>query len=408
VVKSNTLDTSLIIFAATYLIIALGQPPLFRIDRTGAAIIGASLMIVFNVLDIETAYRAVNYETIALLFGMMIVVANLRLSGFFHLVSSFVTQRIQTPSMLLYSLILVAGILSAFFINDTVCLVFTPFVLGLTKRMRLNPVPYLLALCMAANIGSVAAITGNPQNIIIGTFSQIPYSRFAVKMFPIALAGLILCAVLIRFLYRKDFHRDKVSSDPERTKVHRPLMIKSLAVSIIMIALFFLDIPMPTVAVGAASYLLITRRVKPEKIYNAIDWRLLILFIGLFIVVKGFEHSGLAMKALDAIGEKTVGHPLFLSASSMLLSNVVSNVPAVMLLKPVIAAMPEQEKAWLMLAMSSTLAGNFTLLGSMANLIVIEGAKPAVKLGLLEYMKVGAPLTLLSLGFGIVWLNLVG
>lgn len=402
------MDGALIIFVATYLVIAAGQPPLFRIDRTGAALIGASLMIVFEVLDIETAYRAIDYRTIVLLFGMMIVIASLRLSGFFNLVSSVVTEKIKTPAGLLYSLVAVSGILSALFINDTVCLVFTPFLLGMTERLKLNPVPYLLALCMSANIGSVATITGNPQNIMIGAFSGIPYSRFALKMFPVALAGLALCALLIRLLYRREFSERELSAEPRRIKIHKPLMIKSLSVSILMMVLFFLDVPMSTVAIGAASYLLVTRRVKPEKIYNAIDWRLLILFIGLFIVVKGVEHSGLAMKALNAVGEKTAAHPLFLSVSSAVLSNIVSNVPAVMLFKPLISVMADQENAWLMLAMSSTLAGNLTVLGSIANLIVIESARPKVRVTFLEYCRVGVPLTVLNVAFGLLWLSLPG
>ncbi len=403
----NMLDRALIIFVLTYVVIAVGRPPIFRIDRTGAALIGASLMIVLNVVDIETAYRAIDYKTIAVLFGIMIVVANLRLSGFYHLISAVVINRIRSRSMLLYALIMTSGILSALLINDTVCLVFTPLVVGLTDRLKLNPLPYLLALCMASNIGSVATITGNPQNIMIGSFSEIPYARFTFKMFPIALAGLILCAVMIRAIYAKHFDGGPLISSPAKPKIHKALLIKSLSVSVVMMMLFFLGISLPVVSIAAASFLLITRRLNPQKIYNSIDWKLLILFIGLFIIVAGVEHSGFAEGVLKAIGGETADHPLFLVTSSALLSNFVSNVPAVMLFKPLMAAMPNRENAWLLLSMSSTLAGNLTILGSIANLIVIEGARSRIKISFLEYMKVGVPLTILSLCFGTFWLSII-
>jgi Na+/H+ antiporter NhaD/arsenite permease-like protein len=173
-----------------------------------------------------------------------------------------------------------------------------------------------------------------------------------------------------------------------------------------MLILFLAGVPMTTVAIGGASYLLITRRVKPEKVYNSIDWRLLLLFVGLFIVVAGVERSGLAKAALESIGSRTVGHPVFLVSVSALLSNLVSNVPAVLLLKPVMASMPDSETAWLLLAMSSTLAGNLTILGSIANIIVVEGARPRVTIGFVEYLKVGVPLTLATIVAGALWLTL--
>jgi len=401
------MDKALIIFLLTYVVIAIGRPPLFRIDRAGAALIGASLMIVTGVIDIDAAYRAIDYRTIVLLFSLMIVVANLRLSGLFPLVSAFVVRRIGSPTLLLYAVVFMSGSLSALLINDTVCMAFTPLILAITMRLGLNPVPYLLALCMASNIGSVAAITGNPQNIMIGSFSGIGYSRFAAKLLPVALTGLVLCCVMIRIVYRDSFRAGQILSAPIRYRVHRPLLIKSTIVSVVMLLLFLAGVSMTTVAIGGASYLLITRRINPDKVYNSIDWRLLLLFAGLFIVIAGVERSGLARAALESIGSRTVGHPVFLVGVSALLSNLVSNVPAVLLLKPVVAIMPDPETAWLLLAMSSTLAGNLTILGSIANIIVVEGAHPRVTIGFAEYLKVGVPLTLATIVFGTLWLTLV-
>lgn len=190
-----------------------------------------------------------------------------------------------------------------------------------------------------------------------------------------------------------------------RYRVHRPLLIKSSVVSGLMLVLFFTGVPMSTVAIAAASYLLITRRVKPEKVYASVDWRLLVLFVGLFIVIEGVERSGLVMAVLDTVGKKTAGHPMFLVTINAVLSNLVSNVPAVLLLKPIVASMPDPETAWLLLAMSSTLAGNLTILGSIANIIVVEGARSRVKIGFLECLKVGIPLTLVTVALGALWLS---
>lgn len=399
------MDIAFIIFLLTYILMALGQPPLFRIDRTGAAIIGASCMIIFDVLSVYEAYEAIDYKTILILFGMMILIANLRLSGFFNIILNFLANRIQSPIFLLYLLIFSSGILSAFFINDTICLIFTPFILDLTKRLKLNPKPYLLALCMSANIGSVATITGNPQNIIIGAASGIPYSTFFIKLFPVALVGLLICALLLQWFYKKELAVSVTKTPELRYRYNKPLVIKSSLLALLTVLLFFLNAPMEVVSIGVGSFLLITRRIKPEKVYNLIDFRLLILFIGLFIVIKGFEKSALFNEMVEAFRD-FVKTPLSLVFSCALLSNIVSNVPAVLIFKPLIVNWFNTEKAWLYLALASTFAGNLTILGSIANIIVIEGASSRVKIGFLEYLKVGLPLTVLSLMAGVIILSL--
>src|SRR5262245_51663284 len=196
---------AVLIFAATYLVLAVGQIPFLRVDRTGAAIVGASLMLAFNVLTVEEAYAAINYDTIILLFGMMIVVANLRLSGFFTLVSEWVVEHARRPILLLTGIVLVAGVFSAFFVNDTMCLVLTPLVLEITTSLRRNPVPYLLAVAMASNIGSVATITGNPQNMMVGSFSRIPYREFAAALAPVAAVGLVLTVAVVTGMAQKEY-----------------------------------------------------------------------------------------------------------------------------------------------------------------------------------------------------------
>jgi len=376
--------------------------PGLRVDRTGAAIIGASLMLAFGVLTPRQAYDSIDYDTIMLLFGMMIVVANLRLSGFFTLVSAWVVEHARRPIWLLCGVVLVAGLFSAFFVNDTMCLVLTPLVLEIAERLRRNPVPYLLAVAMAANIGSTATITGNPQNMMIGSFSRIPYNTFALRLAPIAALGLALTVLVLAAIYRTEFRREEPLSVPHPpVRLRKPLMWKSLAVSAGMIACFFAGQPVPEVAVVAGALLLITRRIKPEHIYREIDWSLLVMFIGLFIVVAGLERTSVPGDLFAAASRYHLERTAPLAIFTALLSNLVSNVPAVLVLRSFVTHLPDQTKAWLTLAMASTLAGNLTVLGSVANLIVVQRARAKAEISFWEYAKAGVPLTALTLALGI-------
>jgi Na+/H+ antiporter NhaD/arsenite permease-like protein len=375
------MPAAIIIFAVTYLVLALGRLPGFRVDRTGAAIIGASLMLAFNVLSVAEANAAIDYDTIMLLFGMMIVVANLRLSGFFTLVSAWVVEHAHRPLLLLGAIVLVSGFFSAFFVNDTMCLVLTPLVLEIAMHLKRNPTPYLLAVAMASNIGSVATITGNPQNMMIGSFSRIPYRDFSAALAPVALAGLAIAAAVIVLMYRREFASEpKVAIEPVRVRVNRVLLWKSLAVAAAMVAFFFAGWPVPKVALIAGAVLLVTRRVKPEKVYLQIDWPLL-------------------------VSRLRLGNTGLLSAAAAILSNMVSNVPAVLIFKPFVAHLADPRHGWLALAMSSTLAGNLTMLGSVANLIVVQKAKGHVEIGFWEYARTGAVIASATIAFGVWWLG---
>jgi len=398
----NTTLAAALIFLGTYLVLALGRLPGFRVDRTGAAIIGAGLMIGFNILTLEEAYASIDYNTIILLFGMMIVVANLRLSGFFAAVSEWVVEHAHHPLTLLASIILVSGVFSAFFVNDTMCLVLTPLVLDIVLALGRHPVPYLLAVAMASNIGSVATITGNPQNMMIGIFSGIPYREFAAELAPAGAAGLVFTFVLIAIVYRKEFRRQEpVILERRRIRVNRVLMWKSLAVSGLMILFFFIGWPIAKVAIVAGALLLITRRVKPEKIYHEIDFSLLVLFVGLFVVIAGIEKTPLPSHAIGFVSGSGLDRPAVLSAVAAVLSNLASNVPAVLLFKPLVPHLPDPRQAWLVLAMASTLAGNLTVLGSVANLIVIQKARRQVSISFREHFKVGLPLTIITIAVGL-------
>jgi Na+/H+ antiporter NhaD/arsenite permease-like protein len=395
---------AILIFAITYLVLAIGRLPGFRIDRTGAAIIGASFMVGVNALSLDEAYRAINFDTIILLFGMMIVVANLQLSGFFSLVAERVVVHAHRPVPLLIAIVAVSGIFSAFFVNDTMCLVLTPLVLEITGTLRRNPVPYLLAVAMAANIGSVATITGNPQNMMIGSFSGIPYRDFIAALGPVAAIGLVLTVAAVFLSYRREFMaQGSVNVEKLAVPVDRGLMWKSIVVALAMIVMFFVGWPVPKVAIVAGAVLLITRRVRPEKVYERIDWPLLVMFAGLFIVIAGVEKTSFETELGALAGRLHLDNTFLLSGFTAVLSNLVSNVPAVLVFKPFLGQLADPKRAWLVLAMASTLAGNLTVVGSVANLIVIQQARDRVRIGFWEYFRVGAPLGVVTILLGAAW-----
>jgi Na+/H+ antiporter NhaD/arsenite permease-like protein len=398
---------AILIFAGTYLVLAIGKLPGFHLDRAGAALLGASLMVGIGVLSLDDAYAAIDFATITLLLGMMIVVANLRLSGFFRLITSWAVRRARHPLVLLAAIVFVASSLSAFLVNDTICLVLTPLVLDVITQLKRNPIPYLLALAMASNAGSIATITGNPQNMIIGSLSHIPYATFAAALWPVSAVGVILTALLIALVYRREFLTHEALS-PVVTKAvryHAPLLLESVLVTVAMVALFFSGQPIAKVAILGGALLLFTRRVKIDKVYREIDWPLLVMFVGLFVVVGGLEKAVLTPDAMSAISNYHLGNMAWLATVTAALSNVVGNVPAVLLLKPLIPSLPAPEKAWLIVAMASTLAGNLTLVGSVANLIVVQRARThGIEIGFWEYFKVGAALSALTILFGVFWL----
>jgi Na+/H+ antiporter NhaD/arsenite permease-like protein len=390
-----------VIFAVTYVVVALGRMPGLRLDRTGAAVIGAAFMVAFHVVSPEQAFHMVDMATLVLLFGMMVVVAHLRLAGFFRWAGAAVARAARGPRHLLAGLIAAAGVLSALFVNDTVCLALTPLVLEIASALGVRPLPYLLALATASNIGSVATITGNPQNMLVGIASRIPYPDFFRTLAPVALLGLVLDFAVIAFVYRREMVQPFARRPHLRVKVHGFLMAKALAATVSMVFFFFAGAHVAVVALTAGAALLLTRRVKPEKVFVEVNWNLLTLFAGLFVVVGAARVAGLSDRAFELLHARAVHSVGALSAVAAVLSNLVSNVPAVMLFIPLVPDLPDPRRAWLALAMSSTLAGNLTLLGSIANIIVAEGARKTAPIGFLDYLKVGVPVTVLSLAAGI-------
>lgn len=388
-----------VVLFLTYLGLGLGYLPGYRTNRAGIAVTGAAFLLALGVLDLKGAWEALDPHTLVFLFGVMVVNAHLGYAGFFQWAVDRLVHLARTPFGLLVWLSFGTGVLSALFLNDTMAILLTPLVLFLTSSLSLPPVPYLLALAGATNLGSVATLTGNPQNILVGSFSGISYLDFTAVLFPVALLGLAVQVVLLWWLYPEVRSRRPLPPLPSlRYRLHRGLLFKGLWVTGGLFLAFILGYPLAQGALVAAGILLFSRRLRSERFFLRVDWELLVMFSGLFMVTRAVGELGL----LEPL--KPLAHsPLGLIWVTALLSNLISNVPAVLLLHPLVG----DTRSWLLLAAASTLAGNLTLLGSVANLIVAEAARrEGYKLSFLEHLRFGLPLTLLTLGLAYVWLVL--
>lgn len=412
---------TMLIFVATYAGMSIGRVPGLGMDRASIALVGGIAMLLSGMLTLPAAISpdCVDYPTLLLLFGMMVVVGFLRLSGLFHRLTAWALTRIHGPRALLAVTIVLAGLLSAFLINDVVCVAMAPIVLQLTRRLRYDPVPFLVAVATASNVGSAATITGNPQNIYIGVHSGIGYLRFAAHLFPVSVLGLSLDYLIIALAYRRRLgppNLEKLNGaldDDDEMPVQIGsswLAWKSGLVALAAVALFFTGLPLPYIALGSAAVLLVAR-VRVDRVFAQVDWSLLVLFVGLFLVVHAFQLHVVSRWGVDGWDWLLRNPVTMLSGVSLVLSNLVSNVPAVLLLERIVTTIPgpaARDAGWLALAMSSTLAGNLTVVGSVANLIVIESAaRKGVRVSLWDYSKVGIPLALLTVGIGVVWLRYV-
>ncbi|MBE9200869.1 MULTISPECIES: anion transporter [unclassified Nodularia (in: cyanobacteria)] len=388
------------VLGLTYLGLALGYIPGLRMNRATIALVGSAFLIALGALNLQEAWLAIDAKTIVFLLSMMVVNANLFYAGFFGRSLSILLSLTRSPLGLLIALTFGSGILSAFFLNDTLALIFTPLTLSLTQTLGLNPIPYLLAIAAATNIGSVATLSGNPQNILIGSFSGISYLDFAQALAPIAVAGLFIQVALLWLLYP-----DVRSTQPcemlvrGKERIFRPLFNKTLVITIGLLIAFAIGLPLAESALIAASLLLITRRLKPQRILSKLDGNLLLMFSGLFILTKVIQNLNLLQPFTNV-----VSIPVGLVGITVILSNLISNVPTVLLLEPLIPR--DNTQLWLLLAASSTLAGNLTLFGAVANLIVVEAtAELGYRLTFWEHLRFGVPLTVCTLSILYLWVR---
>jgi Na+/H+ antiporter NhaD/arsenite permease-like protein len=394
----------LLVFALVYLGMILGGLPGLALDRTGLALLGALLLVAAGKLTPVDAWAAVDVPTIALLFGLMVVSAQFRLGGFYTQLTRHLAEARVSPQNLLGLLILVAGGLSALLANDIVCLAMAPVLVEGCARRGLNPKPFLLGLACAANVGSAATLIGNPQNMLIGQSLRLSFAGYLLDGGIPALLGLgVVWWVLSRYgrgnWYLPTPLPELQTPDFDRWQTGKGLVVLALLTAAFLLAPW----PREVLALGAAALLLTSRRMASRNLLGLVDWQLLVLFIALFVVNQALAASGMletALRALAAAG-LDLGEPAPLFAATVLLSNLVSNVPAVMLLLPA----AEHPLAGPILALASTLAGNLLIVGSIANIIVLDqAARLGVVIGWREHARIGIPVTILTLALAAVWL----
>jgi len=393
---------ALVIFIITYLGIIFTRLPGVNIDRPSAAFSGAIAMVLFGILTPEEAIEAIDFNTIFLLLGMMIIIASLQIDGFFTFIANKTISYSRTRFRLLTLIVSVTGITSAFLVNDAVVLMFTPVIIQICCSSKINPMPYLIAEILSSNIGSVMTITGNPQNMLIGISSGISYTQFLVHLLPISLLGMGIVILIVRLFYRKEFRQKEplVFAKTETFDIKR--LSRSVIVFGIVIIGFFLgklfSLSIPLVALTGAALIMLIGEAKPSKVIQKVDWVLLLFFASLFIVVGAVEKAGLFDSVLksEILSADLKGLGI-IHGLSLVLSQIVSNVPFAVLMLPMLKA-AGSNMLWMGLASASTLAGNATIIGAMANLIVIESAdKQGYHISFMEFFKIGIIVTMITL-----------
>lgn len=395
----------IIVFGLVYVGMALGELPKLALDRTGVALLGAIAMVLLGALPYEEAWAAVDMPTLFLLFALMVLSAQFRLAGSYsEVVRRLVTWK-ASPPLLLLGLLLVAGVLSAVLTNDVVCLAMTPVLVEGCIRRRLDPVPFLLGLACASNIGSAGTLIGNPQNILIGQRLELSFSGFLLDAGVPALLGLGVVWGVLVWQYGGRWERELELKGVDAPPFDRWQTSKGLALAFMLVVAFigFESLPREGVGLTCAGVLLLSRRMASREMLGLVDWQLLVLFIGLFIVNAGLAHTGAVEAGLEALRGAGVeaARPPWLFTLSTVLSNLVSNVPATMLLLPVAT----HADAGAILALSSTFAGNLFIVGSIANIIVVTTARPlGVEIDFRTHARTGVPVTLATLGLAAAWL----
>lgn len=392
-----------LVFGLVYLGMFAGRLPHLALDRTGVALLGAILLIVSGVVAPQEAWQAVDVPTIGLLFGLMVVSAQFRLGGFYSHFTLWLSGLQLSAQGLLALVIASAGALSAFLSNDIICLVMAPVLaVGCLKR-QLNPLPFLLALACAANIGSATTLIGNPQNMMIGQVLQLDFLNYSLQALVPAVLGLAITWAVIFMAYRGRWEQQ--GEPPElHIQPFSPWQTgKAIAVLIVLVALFLIGAwPREVVALAAAGLLLTSRRMASREMLQLVDWQLLLLFGGLFVVNHALLQTGVPTELVNDLRGHGVdiAQPGWLMVAILGLSNIVSNVPAVMLLLPY----ADHPLSGAVLAISSTLAGNLLIVGSIANLIVVDqAARLGIHISWREHARVGIPIALGSLAVSALW-----
>ena len=401
-----------VIFGITYILISGRQLKILPLNRPAAALLGAVLMVSTGVMTPERAYRAVNYDTIVLLLAMMLIAAYLYLAHFFEWAAEVVLEFARSPERLLLYVTLTSGILSALLVNDTICLMLTPLVIAVIRRGKLPLLPYLIALATSANIGSVATLVGNPQNMIIGHFSHIGFAQFSATLAPVAVIGLAINYLILRIGFRNVL-RQAVIEEKLRVapKLDRSLFALVCIVFVLIFTGFIAGLHLAWTALAGAALVMVLARRDTHDVLKLVDWHLLVFFAALFIVVEGLSDTGLPdsiyWRLQPLFGSSAPAQTWNLAWFSTLGSNVFSNVPFVLVAGKWIPRFADPELMWKVLALATTFAGNLTIIGSVANMIVVESAREHLEVGFWDYARFGIPITILTTVAGVVLLLLL-
>jgi Na+/H+ antiporter NhaD/arsenite permease-like protein len=402
---------ALVVFALTYLVIASRQLDWLGLDRPAGAVVGAVAMVVVGGLPADAALRAVDLHIIVLLFGVLVIAAYLQEAQFFRLAAFLVLTRARSARSLLFGLSLVTGALSALLLNDTVCVLLTPLVVAVVVESGLPPLPYLLALASSANVGGVVSFSGNPQNMIVGARAHdaISFAQYFALTLPVGIACLAVNAALIAWLFRRALPMGTLAARAlPRPVLDRPLAVKALVALGGFAGLAVAQVALENAAMVAAAGLIVVARTPPRRAMALVDWPLLVFFGGLLVVVEGVRHAGVLDRAWAEIAPTIASGDALADLAFVIVivvvSNVVSNVPLVVIAVAWVPAMPEPTWGYVMLAVASTLAGNLTLFGSVANIIVMEGAGRHGEVGFWRFLRYGSVLTVADLlvAFGVL------
>ncbi|MGH6904482.1 MAG: SLC13 family permease [Geminicoccaceae bacterium] len=406
--------TALIVFAIVYGAMAMGHLPGLRVDRTGAALIGALALIATGAISAQAAWNAIDYRTIGLLFGLMIVSSAFVVSGFYAWAAARVATLEVGPPTLLAVLIGTSAVLSSLLTNDVVVVAMTPLLVAVTLARGLNPVPFLLGFCFAANTGSVATIIGSPQNMIIAQGLHLSFVGFtAVTILP-ALISLPIVWGLLALLYRSRWRLDPAPAPtgaPPPVSVDHWESAKAAVIALGVIAAFVLtDWPREQVALGAGGVLLLNRTISSTDMLKQVDGNLILLLIGLFIVNAALAQTGLPQTLIADLRAEGVDlrHPMWLLVVSAAVSNIVGNNPTVMLLVPYVAG-AEPNAAGAALALGTGFSSNLVVFGSLAGIIVVEAAaKQGIRISFGEFARAGGWVALITMGLAVAWILVLG
>jgi Na+/H+ antiporter NhaD/arsenite permease-like protein len=401
----------LAIFVITYLGIAIGHIPGLKLNRAGIALLGAIAMMVFGGKTTADAVSYINWPTIFLLFGFFVISAQLRLSGFYDMVAGAVAGQLKHPARFLLILMATAGGLSAFLNNDIVCYAFTPIVGASLLRQRINPVPFLIALAIASNLGAAATLIGNPQNMMIGEVAHLNFGSYTLWSSVPVLFAMSAAYGIIWFMSCK--HLQAMPDAPAAVSqpafpFDRPHSAKGILILIAAIGLFFTSLPKEGIALTAAGIHLASRKFRTEELLGEVDWTVLVLFMGLFVVAGAFHSLGYGDQAVHALaqGGFNLNSPGNLVLTTTVMSNLIGNSAAVMLLLKVVnLTLPLTAY---ILALTNSFGGNFILIGSVASIIVVQQAHgQGIKISFWDFARLGIPVTLAALAGLLGWIALV-